>query len=118
MLKMTDKKNKLVVFQSKNIRRIWYEEQWYYSVVDIVAALTNSTNPRDYWYKMKTRVKQEDGFEPSTVCRQFKMEAPDGLLPLRLVRSLNSWSKTIFPKWEKWLLSALMVKVARLGNRG
>ncbi|OEU70692.1 MAG: hypothetical protein BA864_15890 [Desulfuromonadales bacterium C00003093] len=75
---MVDKPNKLIVFQSKEIRRIWHEDEWYYSVVDIVAALTDSTNPRDYWYKMKIRVKEEDGFEPSTVCRQLKVEAPDG----------------------------------------
>ena len=70
--------NKLVIFQSKEIRRLWYENEWVFSVIDIVAALTDSTNPRDYWYKMKIRVKEEDGFEPSTVCRQLKMEAPDG----------------------------------------
>jgi hypothetical protein len=75
---MVDKPNKLIVFQSKEIRRIWHEDEWYYSVVDIVAALTDSTTPRDYWYKMKIRVKEEDGFEPSTVCRQLKMEATDG----------------------------------------
>jgi hypothetical protein len=75
---MDESKNKLVVFQSKKIRRIWHEDEWYYSVVDIVAALTDSINPRDYWYKMKIRVQEEDGFEPSTVCRQLKMEAPDG----------------------------------------
>jgi hypothetical protein len=48
-------------------------ETWFFSVVDVVAALTDSVNPRDYWFKMKIRVKNEDGFEPSTVCRQFKM---------------------------------------------
>ena len=76
--KQNNQSNKLVVFQSKKIRRMWHEDQWYYSVVDIVAALTDSTNPCDYWYKMKIRVQEEDGFEPSTVCRQLKMEASDG----------------------------------------
>ena len=41
-------------------------------------ALTNSVNPRDYWFKMKIRVKEEDGFEPSTICRQLKLLAEDG----------------------------------------
>jgi hypothetical protein len=47
-------------------------------VIDVVAALTDSVNPRDYWFKMKIRVKNEDGIELSTVCRQLKLEAPDG----------------------------------------
>ena len=47
--------NKLVVFQSKDNRRIWHEEEWYYSVVDIIAALTNSPTPRQYWGKVKDR---------------------------------------------------------------
>ena len=54
------------------------EEQWYFSVVDVVAVLTDSVNPRDYWFKMKKRVRSEDGLELSTICRQFKMPAPDG----------------------------------------
>ena len=67
-----ESQNKLVIFQSKGIRRLWHENEWVFSVIDIVAALTDSANPRDYWYKMKIRVKEEDGFEPSTVCRQLK----------------------------------------------
>ena len=59
--------NKLIVFENKQIRRIWHEKEWWFSVVDVVEVLTNSANPRDYWYKMKIRVKDEDGFELSTV---------------------------------------------------
>ena len=70
--------NKMVVFQSKQVRRVWHEEQWYFSVVDVVEALTDSANPRDYWFKMKIRVKSEDGVELSTICRQLKLQAPDG----------------------------------------
>ena len=47
--------NKLVVFQSKDVRRIWHEEEWYYSVVDIIASLTDSPTPRQYWGKVKDR---------------------------------------------------------------
>ena len=71
--KHSDQPNKLVIFQSKKIRRIWHEDEWYYSVVDVVGALSDSINPRDYWYRMKVRVKDEDGLELSTVCRQLKM---------------------------------------------
>lgn len=70
--------NSLVVFNSKNIRRIWHEDAWWFSVVDVVGALTESVNPRDYWFKMKTRVKAEDGIELSTICLQLKLESVDG----------------------------------------
>ena len=63
------------LFESKKIRTHWdeAEEKWYFSVVDVVEALTDSSNPRDYWFKMKTRVKSEDGIELSTICRQLKL---------------------------------------------
>lgn len=76
---MEDEKS-LVAFEEYKIRRFFDEqnETWHFSVIDVVAALTESLNPRDYWFKMKTRVKTESGFELSTICRQFKMRAPDG----------------------------------------
>jgi DNA-damage-inducible protein D len=55
----------------KKIRRIWLNKEWYFSIVDIIAALTDSVNPRYYWFKMKIRVKSEDGIELSTICRQL-----------------------------------------------
>jgi len=72
----------LVAFEKYKIRRFYNEqnETWYFSVIDVVGALTDSVNPRDYWYKMKIRVKTEDGLELSTICRQLKMKAPDGKL--------------------------------------
>ncbi len=106
---MTNKSNKLILFQSKKIRRIWHEDQWYFSVIDVVSALTDSTNPRDYWYKMKIRVSEEDGFEPSTICRQFKMEAPDGKMRetdctntegiFRIIQSIPSSKAEPFKRW-------------------
>jgi len=70
--------NSLVIFENYKIRRHFDEqtESWYFSVVDIVSALTSSANPRDYWFKMKIRVKSEDGLELSTICRQLKIEVP------------------------------------------
>ncbi len=66
------------LFQDKSIRSFWdeLEEQWYFSVVDVVSALTDSVNPRDYWFKIKKREKLA-GAELSTICRQLKMEAAD-----------------------------------------
>jgi len=69
--------NKLVVFESKSIRRIWHDDEWYFSVVDVVAALTDSHDPKDYWYRVKKREKIS-GIELSTICRQLKLEAADG----------------------------------------
>jgi len=62
-----------VTFVKYNIRRVFDEhnEKWCFSVIDLVAALIDSVNPRDYGYKMKTRVKTRDGFEQSTLCRQL-----------------------------------------------
>ncbi|MEK9200873.1 MAG: Bro-N domain-containing protein [Patescibacteria group bacterium] len=73
-------KEELAVFEGKQIRKVWdeNEEEWYFSVIDIIEALTGSENPRDYWFKMKIRVKFEGGSELSTLCRQLKLVATDG----------------------------------------
>ena len=69
---------KMAVFRGKGIRRILHENEWWFSVVDVIAALTDSLTPRDYWYKMKIRVTTEESAELSTLCRQLKLESPDG----------------------------------------
>jgi len=99
----------IVVFESRKIRRDWHQDEWWFSVVDVVEVLTDSANPRDYWYKMKIRVKDEDGFEPSTVCRQLKMEAPDGKMRktdcantegiFRIIQSIPSPKAEPFKRW-------------------
>ena len=70
----------LTVFEDRQVRRVYDEasQTWFFSVVDVVAVLTDSVNPRDYWFKMKLRVKTEAQFELSTLCRQFKLKAIDG----------------------------------------
>ena len=103
------KHNKIILFQNRKIRRLWQKDEWFFSVTDVVGVLTNSTNPRDYWYKMKIRVRDEDGFEPSTVCRQFKMEASDGKMRqtdcantegiLRIIQSIPSPKAEPFKRW-------------------
>mgnify|MGYP001799068001 CR=1 FL=1 len=66
------------LFEDRKVRSHWdeEEEQWYFSVVDVVEILTDSANAKDYWYKMKKREKLS-GIELSTICRQLKMEAAD-----------------------------------------
>jgi len=74
----TNEQGKIIVFGAKQIRRAWLDEQWYFSIVDIIAALTDSPNPRDYWYRLKRREKESSGVELSTLCRQLKLTSSDG----------------------------------------
>lgn len=78
------KNKQLAIFEGQKIRRIWdeKEEKWYFSVVDIIAVLTNQANfqlARNYWKVLKNRLKRE-GSEVVTKCNQLKMEASDGKL--------------------------------------
>ena len=59
------------LFEGKAIRSIWdsEEEEYYFSVIDIVYVLTESSNPRDYWYRLKTRMTEEEQSQLSTKCR-------------------------------------------------
>lgn len=68
---------KLAVFEGKQIRKIIHDGEWYFSVVDVVAVLSDSSDPKDYWYRIKKREKIE-GVELSTICRQLKLAAADG----------------------------------------
>ena len=67
-------------FHGQSIRRVYDEatDTWWFSVIDIVQVLTDSENARDYWFKMKQRVRAEDGAELSTFCRQLRLPAADG----------------------------------------
>jgi hypothetical protein len=69
---------KIALFEGRKIRRVIHNNEWWFSVVDVIETLTDSVNSRDYWFKMKIRVKSEDGIELSTICRQLKLQAPDG----------------------------------------
>ena len=80
MTKKQSKNKAIAIFESKQIRRYWDEEKelWYFSVVDIIAALTDSDRPSVYWTAMKARVQNEGKFQLSTICRQLKLQAEDG----------------------------------------
>ncbi|MBI3035029.1 Bro-N domain-containing protein, partial [Candidatus Woesearchaeota archaeon] len=73
-----DKNKALVVFQDKKIRRIWHQNQWFFSVIDVVQALTDSADAKDYWYRLKKREQESSGIELSTFCRQLKLPSADG----------------------------------------
>jgi prophage antirepressor-like protein len=105
------KEQAIVAFDKHSIRRFFDEsnEMWYFSVIDVVAALTDSVNPRDYWFKMKIRVRTEDGLELSTICRQLKLMASDGKMRetdcanveglLRIIQSVPSPKAEPFKQW-------------------
>ena len=106
-----NKEQALAVFENHHIRRQYDEasETWFFSVIDVVAALTDSANPRDYWFKMKIRVKTEGGLELSTICRQLKMRSADGKMRqtdcahvealLRIIQSIPSPKAEPFKQW-------------------
>lgn len=101
--------NTLSLFHGKAIRKVFYEEEWWFSVVDVIAALTDSERPSAYWTAMKMRVGSDDGIELSTICRQLKLEAPDGKMRetdcantegiFRIIQSIPSPKAEPFKLW-------------------
>ncbi|MDR0498421.1 MAG: Bro-N domain-containing protein [Holophagales bacterium] len=103
-------KGKIKLFEEKQVRAVWDEaaEKWWFSVVDVVAVLTESENPQAYWRKLKERLKME-GNETVTNCHGLKMLAPDGKMRLtdvadteqvlRLVQSIPSKKAEPFKMW-------------------
>lgn len=104
--------NEINVFENSKIRSVWDSEQeeWLFSIIDIVGALTESSNPRDYWYRVKQRMSDEEKSELSTICRQLKLKSLDGKLRLTDVADLQGIFRIIqsipSPKAEplkRWL---------------
>ncbi len=102
--------NNIKLFESKQIRSVWNdeEEKWYFSIVDVVKALTDSPNPQVYWRVLKKRLKDE-GNETVTNCNALKMGAVDGKMRftdvadteqlLRLIQSIPSPKAEPFKQW-------------------
>jgi hypothetical protein len=98
----------IALFQEKTVRRVWHGDRWYFSVVDVVGILTNSTDPRNYWKVLKGRLKKE-GSEVVTRCNQLKMQAADGKFYLtdaadtqgilRIIQSIPSPNAEPFKLW-------------------
>jgi len=106
---MTNTHNKIALFEKKQIRKIWHNNEWFFSVVDIVDALTDSADPKDYWYRIKKRASDEEGAELSTICRRLKLPASDGKNYLtdcantegilRIIQSIPSPKAEPFKRW-------------------
>ena len=98
----------MVVFQGKNIRRAWHNNEWYFSVVDVVAALTESGRARKYWSDLKIKLTEE-GFELSAKIGQLKLVSADGKSYLtdcvnaknafRIIQSIPSPKAEPFKQW-------------------
>lgn len=105
-----DNENKIQLFENKKIRTAWDEEKqdWWFSIVDVIAVLSGSPNPRKYWSVLKTRMKKE-GNQLATNCSQLKMQSSDGKFYktdvadteqlLRLIQSIPSPKAEPFKLW-------------------
>lgn len=99
------------MFEGSQIRSVWdnEREEWYFSVVDVIGSLTESNNPRDYWYRVKKRMSEEERSELSTFCRQLKLKSTDGKLYktdvadmqgiFRIIQSVPSPKAEPFKMW-------------------
>ena len=102
--------DKIQLFEQQQVRTAWDEDaqEWYFSIVDVVAVLTESPEPRKYWSVLKTRLKRE-GSELTTDCSQLKMRSADGKMYLtdvatteqllRLIQSIPSKKAEPFKLW-------------------
>ena len=105
-----EQNNKLLLFQESKIRRFWNKDEWYFNVVDIIEILTGSSNPRNYWKVLKSRLTKKEGYtQLVTDCNQLKFEAADGKFYLmdavntrtilRIIQSVPSPKAEPFKQW-------------------
>ena len=100
---------KIALFKGKQIRKTFYQGEWWFSVVDVIEALIDSSQPSKYWTAMKARVNIESGFQLSTICRQLKLESADGKKyetdcantegVFRIIQSIPSPKAEPFKRW-------------------
>lgn len=98
------------LFGDDFVRKVWHGEleEWYFSIIDVIALLTDSNAPKKYWSKLKRQL-EEDGFETSTIGRRFKLKAADGKMRftdcfttehlLRIIQSIPSKKAEPFKQW-------------------
>jgi len=100
---------KIIVFGAKQIRRAWVDEEWYFSVIDVIGALTDSAAPAKYWDAMKRREKESSGADLSTLCRKVRLTGADGKSyaseavntenAFRVIQSIPSPKAEPFKRW-------------------
>lgn len=102
--------HRLVVFENKHIRRILHQGEWHFSIIDIILALTGSSNPRRYWSDLKRKLVENEGFSQLyEKIVQLKLEAPDGKMRetdtantetvFRVIQSVPSPRAEPFKRW-------------------
>lgn len=101
--------NKLAIFEEKEIRREWYNEDWYFSVIDVVEVLSESKRPRKYWSDLKQKLISEGFIEVSEKIGQLKLTSRDGKKRLtdvadtntllRIIQSIPSPKAEPFKRW-------------------
>ena len=103
--------NEIKLFEGNKIRSSWdnEKEEYYFSIIDVIKVLTNSSNPRDYWYKVKKRMTDEEKSQLSTICRQLKLKSTDGKMYMtdvadmqgifRIIQSIPSPKAEPFKMW-------------------
>lgn len=113
------KKEAIKLFEERKVRTIWDDthEKWYFSIIDVVAILTDSSNPQTYWRVLKKRLKEE-GNETVTNCNALKLKAADGKMRLtdvadteqlfRLIQSIPSPKAEPFKQWMAEVAGTLL----------
>lgn len=107
--KELEQAQKLAVFKGKQIRRMIHNDEWWFSVIDVVEALTGASNPRRYWSDLKRKLKKEGYDQVYENIVQLKMQAPDGKMRetdcsntetmFRLIQSIPSPKAEPFKRW-------------------
>lgn len=106
---MSNEKNKLAMFQEKTIRNIWHNDEWWFSIIDVIEVLTENKRPRKYWSDLKNKLSEEGYFQLSENIGQLKMKATDGRMRktdaantatmLRIIQSIPSPKAEPFKQW-------------------
>ena len=106
---MSDEQNKLIVFQEKEIRRVFYKEEWFFSVIDVIRAIVDVKNARRYWSDLKRNLQKEGFNEVYEKIVQLKMKASDGKMRqtdtantetlFRIIQSIPSKKAEPFKQW-------------------
>jgi DNA-damage-inducible protein D len=105
-----DKTSKIAVFKGKEIRKIIFKDEWYFSITDIISVLTDSANPRRYWSDLKSKLSDDEGFSQLyEKIVQLKLVSPDGKkyqtdtanteTILRIIQSIPSPKAEPFKRW-------------------
>ena len=118
--------NEIKLFEGNKIRSSWdnEKEEYYFSIIDVIKVLTDSSNPRNYWYRVKKRMTDEEKSQLSTICRQLKLKSTDGKMYMTDVADMQGIFRIIqsipSPKAEPfkmWLAEIGKERIRRAGEK-